>query len=72
MIINQFLTVGKDDERAPSIELFLDFFDSQGRYLSRFPLPNMTFLSSLDPDDNFYFAQLDPFPRVFRARLEIK
>jgi len=50
----------------------LDFFDSKRKYLGSYELPKNVYLSVVDSEDNFYFIQRSPVPRVSRCMLEIK
>ncbi len=71
MLLNMLLLVEKKAEGEYEIHLFLDFFNEIGQFLGSYRLPEETKLNTIDHENNFYFIQKDPFPRVIRSTLNI-
>lgn len=71
MLLNMLLLVERKAEEEPVIHLFLDFFNERGQFLGSYRLPEQTWLNAIDHENNFYFVQKEPFPRVIRSTLDI-
>jgi hypothetical protein len=69
MLINSLTLVEKIDETKYKSTRFLDFFNQKGQFLGSYELEGNLTLSGIDAEDNFYFVQYDPFPRVIRSKL---
>ncbi len=70
-LINSLRLVEKKDEKKYDIKHFLEFFNSEGQFLRRVELPGGRELVTIDSQENFYFIQTDPFPKVIRTSLKI-
>lgn len=66
------MLVERKAEREFEIKLYLDFFNEKGQFLGSYKLPEETGLNTIDHENNFYFVQQEPFPRVIRSTLDIK
>jgi len=42
------------------------------QFLGSYKLPEETRLNTIDPENNLYFVQQEPFPRVVRSTLDLK
>lgn len=62
----------KKPEQEVEVKFYLDFFNEKGQFLGSYKLPEETKLNTIDHEDNFYFVQQEPFPRVIRSTLDIK
>ena len=67
ILINSLMLIDKTNPPDYKIHNFLDFFNDKGQFLGSYKLPEETRLSAIDSQDNFYFVQQAPFPRVFKA-----
>lgn len=65
------MLVERKDEKEFEIHMFLDFFNEKGQFLGSYELPEETTLETIDHENNFYFVQRQPFPKVFRATLSM-
>lgn len=72
MLLNMLMLVERKAEREFEIRLYLDFFNEKGQFLGSYKLPEETRLNTIDHENNFYFVQQEPFPRVIRSTLDIK
>ena len=72
MLLNMLLLVENKAERKGEIHRFLDFFNEKGQFLGSFKLTEATELNTIDHENNLYFIQHDPFPRVVRSTLGIE
>lgn len=72
MLLNMLLLVERKAEGEAEIHLFLDFFNEKGQFLGSYELPEETKLNTIDHENNLYFVQREPFPRVVRFTLEIE
>lgn len=59
------------DERNGRKEV-LDFYSDEGKYLGSVELAKNVYLSAIDDEDNFYFIQRIPFPRISRCRMVLE
>jgi len=71
-LINCLRMVEKKDERKYDIQKFLEFFNSEGQFLKRIELPENRELIAIDSQENLYFIQTNPFPKIIRASLKIQ
>ena len=72
MLLNMLMLVERKAEREFEIKLYLDFFNEKGQFLGSYKLPEETRLNTIDPENNLYFVQQEPFPRVVRSTLDLK
>jgi len=72
MLLNMLLLVERKAEGEAEIHLFLDFFNEKGQFLGSYKLPEETKLNTIDHENNFYFVQREPFPRVIRSSINMK
>jgi len=72
MLLNMLLLVERKAEGEAEIHLFLDFFNEKSQFLGSYKLPEYTWLNFIDHENNLYFVQREPFPRVVRFTLEIE
>jgi len=72
MLLNMLMLVEEKAEREFEFNFFLDFFNEKGQFLGSYKLPEGKRLNTLDHENNFYFVQQEPFPRVIRSTLDIK
>lgn len=72
MLLNTLLLVERKAEGEFKLNIFLDFFNEKRQFLGSYKLPEETWLNSIDSENNFYFVQRDPFPRVIRSTLDIE
>lgn len=72
MFLNSLMLVGEKSEQEVEVKFYLDFFNEKGKFLGSYKLPEETTLNTIDREDNFYFVQQEPFPRVVRSTLDIK
>lgn len=70
-LINALRLAEKNEENGYETSRFLDFFDEEGRFLHRYPLPGERELLAVDSQRNFYFRETDPFPKIIRSVLKI-
>jgi hypothetical protein len=70
ILINSLMLIDKTAPTDYEIHNFLDFFNDKGQFLGSYKLPEETRLNAIDSENNFYFVQQSPFPRVFRAVLD--
>jgi hypothetical protein len=59
------------DNEKFTFKTFLDFFNENFEFLGSYPHPEDTYLSQIDPQDNFYFIQIDPFIKIIKYALKI-
>jgi len=59
-------------EEGKGRKQLVDFFNEGGKYLGSTELAKNIYLSSVDAEDNFYFIQRLPFPRISRCMLIIE
>jgi hypothetical protein len=71
MLLNMLLLVERKVGEEPVIHLFLDFFNEKNQFLGSYRLPEQTWLNAIDHENNLYFVQEEPFPRVIRSTLNI-
>ncbi|MFO7979783.1 MAG: hypothetical protein R6V00_02980, partial [Candidatus Aminicenantes bacterium] len=71
-LINCLRLVEKKDEKKYDTKKFLEFFNAEGQFLKRIELPGNRELITIDSQENFYFIQTDPFPKIIRASLKIQ
>jgi len=71
-LINCLRLVEKKDEKKYDIQKFLEFFNSEGQFLKRIELPEGRELTVIDSQENLYFIQTDPFPKIIRFSLKIQ
>lgn len=71
MLINRLMIVDQIEKNEFEVKRFLDFFNEKGQFLGSYKLPKTTLLVKIDAEDNYYFVQTDPFPRVIRSKLDI-
>lgn len=71
MLVNRLLLFKGRSEKDYEMQFFLDFFNEKGQFLASYRLPELTWLSTIDSDGNFYFVQNEPFPRVIRSTLTL-
>lgn len=72
MLLNMLMLVERKADREFEMKLYLDFFNEKGQFLGSYKLPEETRLNTIDPENNLYFVQQEPFPRVIRSTLDIK
>ncbi len=72
MLLNMLMLVEEKAEQDVEVKFYLDFFNEKGQFLGSYKLPEETTLNTIDHEDNFYFVQQEPFPRVVRSILDIK
>lgn len=70
-LINELELVEKVNEDKYESKKFLDFFNEKGQFLGTYSLENYITLNSIDHQNNFYFVQYDPFPRIIRSKLKL-
>jgi len=70
-LINSLRLVDKKDKKKYDIQIFLEFFNTEGQLLKRIETPEGRELNLIDSQENFYFIQTDPFPKVIRTSLKI-
>lgn len=70
-LINELQLVEKVKENKYESKKFLDFFNEKGQFLGTHTLENNATLNLIDHQNNFYFVQYDPFPRIIRSRLKL-
>jgi len=71
-LINCLRLVEKKDEKKYDIQKFLEFFNSEGQFLKRIELPQGRELTAINSQENLYFIQTDPFPKIIRFSLKIQ
>lgn len=69
LLINKLELIA--DKEKYIFKTFLDFFNENFEFLGSYPLPEDTYLSKIDPQDNFYFVQTDPFIRIIKYALKM-
>lgn len=72
ILLNMLILVVEKSEGGPELQYFLDFFNEKRQLLGSFKLPESTFLCAIDSEDNFYFVQQEPYPRVIRSVLYVR
>ena len=72
MLLNTLMLIEKKAESEFELNIFLDFFNEKKQFLGSYKLPEETSLNTIDFENNFYFVQQEPFPRVIRSTLDIK
>ncbi|NIM58397.1 MAG: 6-bladed beta-propeller [Candidatus Aminicenantes bacterium] len=72
MLLNMLMLVEEKAEQEVEVKFYLDFFNEKGRFLGSYKLPEETALNTIDHEDNFYFVQQLPFPRIVRSTLELR
>lgn len=71
MLLNMLMLVEKKEEGEAELQFLLDFFNEKGQFLGSFKLLGYTSLNTIDSENNLYFVQQEPFPRVIRSTLNI-
>jgi hypothetical protein len=71
-LINMMTKVKEISKDKYDTKKYLDFYNSEGKYIGSYKLPESTRMIDIDKNGNFYFIQYDPVPRVFRAKLLIE
>jgi len=71
MLLNMLMLIEDEAEREVEVKFYLDFFNEKGKFLGSYKLAEETELNNIDHEDNFYFVQQEPFPRVIRSILNI-
>lgn len=56
--------------KEKNTESFLDFFDREGKFLGSLKIKE-DYLVVTDENDNFYFVQYAPFPKIIRKSIKI-
>jgi len=72
MILNMLMLVERKAEGESEFHIFLDFFNEKKQFLGSYKLPEYTWLNAIDHENNLYFVQQEPYPRVIRGTLDIK
>lgn len=72
MILNMLMLVEKKAEGEAEFHIFLDFFNEKKQFLGSYKLPEYTWLNAIDHENNLYFVQQEPYPRIIRSTLDIK
>jgi hypothetical protein len=70
-LINCLRLVEKKDEKKYDTKKLLEFFNTEGQFLKRIELSEGRELNFIDSQENFYFIQTDPFPKIIRSTLKI-
>jgi len=70
-LINELQLVEKVKENKYESKKFLDFFNEKGQFLGTYSLENNATLNLIDHQNNFYYVQYDPFPRIIRSKLKL-
>jgi len=70
ILINSLMLIEKKAPTDYEFHIFLDIFNEKRQFLGAYKLPEDTWLRTIDSEDNFYFVQQSPYPRVYRALLE--
>ncbi len=71
ILINRLQLVEKADHDKLKSKKFLDFFNEKGQFFGTYSLENNATLNFIDHQNNFYFVQYDPFPRIIRSKLKL-
>ncbi len=71
-LINCLRLVEKKNKKKYDTNKFIEFFNTEGQFLERIELPEERELNFIDSQENFYFIQTDPFPKIIRASLKIQ
>lgn len=71
-LVNKLELVEKINEDKYESKKFLDFFNEKGQLLGTYALENHLTLNIIDHQNNFYFIQYDPFPRIICSTLKIE
>jgi hypothetical protein len=71
LIISEVFQIKGNSEKDFKFIFFLDFFNSDGKFLGSFLLPEWTKLIKIDSDNKYYFVTLDPIPSVIRSSIRI-
>ncbi|MBD3414694.1 MAG: hypothetical protein GF421_09730 [Candidatus Aminicenantes bacterium] len=71
-LINSLRLVNRKGEKKYETEHFLEFFNTAGQFLKRIETPEGRELNAIDSQENFYFIQTNPFPKIIRASLKIE
>ena len=63
--------VGGRELKSPILDIqkFLDFFNEKGQFLGSYYLEDRE-LRFIDDDGFFYFSEVNPYPRIIRAKLQ--
>jgi len=72
MLLNMLMLVEEKAEQEVEVKFYLDFFNEKGQFLGSYKLPEETTLNTIDHENNFYFVQQLPFPRIVRSTLDTK
>lgn len=72
ILINELLFMEGESMKDIELKFFLDFFNEKGQFLGSYKLPEWTQLITIDHENNFYFVQLEPVPKVIRSTLNIE
>ena len=71
MLLNTLMLVEEKGEGEVEFNIILDFFNEKGKFLGSYELPEETRLSTIDSNNNFYFIQEYPYPKIIRSTLSI-
>jgi len=72
MLLNMLMLVERKAEGEAEFHIFLDFFNERKQFLGSYKLPAYTWLYAIDHENNLYFVQQEPYPRVIRGKLDLK
>lgn len=70
-MVNQIELVEDEHKDDRKRKTFLDFFNEKGQFLGSCRLSESMELYTIDSENNFYFVQNDPFPRIIRSTIDL-
>lgn len=70
-MVNQIELVDDEHKDDRKRKTFLDFFNEKGQFLGSCRLSENMELYTIDSENNFYFVQNDPFPRIIRSTIDL-